>query len=75
MPARQDQTLQIFLIISIFFSLVCAVLGFLAWRAYSEESQRYAALENRNRSKQTQVEQSHGGERRLSRNDWIRCQR
>ena len=53
MPARQDQTLQIFLIISIFFSLVCAVLGFLAWRAYSEESQRYAALENDNRSKQT----------------------
>ena len=37
MPARQDQTLQIFLIISIFFSLVCAVLGFLGWRAYSEE--------------------------------------
>ncbi len=55
MPARQDQTLQIFLIISIFFSLVCAVLGFLAWRAYSEESQRYAALENDNRSKQTSI--------------------
>jgi hypothetical protein len=55
MPARQDQTLQIFLIISIFFSLVCAVLGFLAWRAYSEEAQRYTALENTNRSTQTQV--------------------
>jgi hypothetical protein len=55
MPARQDQTLQIFLIISIFFSLVCAVLGFLAWRAYSEEAQRYVALENDNRSKQTSI--------------------
>jgi hypothetical protein len=55
MPARQDQSLQIFLIISIFFSLVCAVLGFLAWRGYSEESQRNAALESDNQSKQTQV--------------------
>jgi hypothetical protein len=55
MPARQDQTLQIFLIISIFFSLVCAVLGFLSWRGYNEESQRNAALQNENSSKQTQL--------------------
>jgi hypothetical protein len=55
MPARQDQTLQIFLIISIFFSLVCAVLGFLAWRGYSEEAQRVVTLENEKRTAQTQI--------------------
>lgn len=36
MPARQDQTLQIFLIIFIFAFLVTAVVAYLGWRGYSE---------------------------------------
>ncbi|HEX5472117.1 MAG TPA: hypothetical protein VFW73_09530, partial [Lacipirellulaceae bacterium] len=46
MPARQDQTLQIFLIIFIFAFLVAAVVAFLGWRGYSEASTQATALKN-----------------------------
>jgi len=46
MPARQDQTLQIFLIILIFLSLVLMVATYLGWRSYSEANQRAASLQN-----------------------------
>ena len=42
MPARQDQTLQIFLIIFIFAFLVTAVVAYLGWRGYSEAANRSA---------------------------------
>jgi hypothetical protein len=45
MPARQDQTLQIFLIIFIFLFLVSAVLAYLGWRGYSEANQRATGLQ------------------------------
>jgi hypothetical protein len=44
MPARQDQTLQIFLIIFIFAFLVSAVVAYLGWKGYSEAEQRATAL-------------------------------
>jgi len=44
MPARQDQTLQIFLIIFIFGFLVSAVVAYLGWKGYSDAEQRNAAL-------------------------------
>jgi hypothetical protein len=42
MAARQDQTLQIFLIIFIFAFLVSAVAAYLGWKNYSEANQRAA---------------------------------
>jgi hypothetical protein len=45
MPARQDQTLQIALIVFIFLFLVCAVVAYLGWRGYSDEFQRSAGLQ------------------------------
>jgi len=39
MAARQDQTLQIFLIIFIFLFLITAVVAYLGWRGYSDTSQ------------------------------------
>jgi hypothetical protein len=44
MPARQDQTLQIFLIVFIFLFLVSAVVAYLGWRGYSEQKQQVASL-------------------------------
>ena len=38
MPARQDQTLQIFLIIFIFAFLVTAVVAYLGWRDTAKPS-------------------------------------
>ena len=45
MPARQDQTLQIFLIIFIFAFLVTAVVAYLGWRGYSEADAKATALQ------------------------------
>ena len=45
MPARQDQTLQIFLIIFIFAFLVTAVVAYLGWRGYGEADTKAAALD------------------------------
>src|SRR6478672_1415981 len=45
MPARQDQTLQIFLIIFIFAFLVTAVVAYLGWRGYSEADAKAVALD------------------------------
>jgi hypothetical protein len=39
MAARQDQTLQIFLIIFIFLFLITAVVAYLGWRGYSDTHQ------------------------------------
>jgi hypothetical protein len=44
MAARQDQTLQIFLIIFIFAFLVSAVVAYLGWHGYSEATARETAL-------------------------------
>ena len=44
MPARQDQTLQIFLIIFIFAFLVTAVVAYLGWRGYSEADAKAVTL-------------------------------
>src|SRR4051794_955013 len=49
MPARQDQTLQIFLIVFIFLFLVSAVVAYLGWRGYSEADTRATALDAKNR--------------------------
>src|SRR4029079_14431234 len=45
MPARQDQTLQIFLIIFIFAFLVTAVVAYLGWRGYGEADAKAVALD------------------------------
>jgi hypothetical protein len=42
MAARQDQTLQIFLIIFIFLFLITSVVAYLGWRGYSDTSQTLA---------------------------------
>src|SRR5262245_13005229 len=55
MPARQDQTLQIFLIVFIFLFLVSAVVACLGWRGYSEQQQRATGLETQNNDLNTQV--------------------
>jgi hypothetical protein len=47
MPARQDQTLQIFLIVFIFLFLVSAVLAYLGWKGYGEAEQRATANETK----------------------------
>src|SRR4051812_35372665 len=49
MPARQDQTLQIFLIVFIFLFLVSAVVAYLGWRGYSEADTRATTFEAKNR--------------------------
>jgi hypothetical protein len=55
MPARQDQTLQIFLIVFIFLFLVSAVVAYLGWRGYSEAEQRATGLQTQNNDLNTQV--------------------
>ncbi|MEX2309402.1 MAG: hypothetical protein WD738_17515 [Pirellulales bacterium] len=45
MAARQDQTLQIFLIVFIFAFLVSAVVAYLGWKGYSDAEQRAAGLQ------------------------------
>lgn len=55
MPARQDQTLQIFLIILIFLSLVLMVATYLGWRSYSEANQRAASLQNQLNDEKTRT--------------------
>jgi hypothetical protein len=55
MAARQDQTLQIFLIIFIFLFLIAAVLAYLGWRGYSDEFQRATTLDTKAKEKEQQV--------------------
>jgi hypothetical protein len=54
MPARQDQTLQIFLIVFIFAFLVTAVVAYLGWRGYSEADAKAVALNSQLTEKNTQ---------------------
>jgi hypothetical protein len=54
MPARQDQTLQIFLIIFIFAFLVTAVVAYLGWRGYSEADAKAVALQTSLTAKSTE---------------------
>src|SRR5436190_8483657 len=54
MPARQDQTLQIFLIIFIFAFLVTAVVAYLGWRGYSEADTQATALKTSLDAKNTE---------------------
>ncbi len=60
MAARQDQTLQIFLIVFIFLFLVTAVVAYLGWRGYSDSEQRATTLQTqlRDKSSQTQTQQT-----------------
>jgi hypothetical protein len=55
MPARQDQTLQIFLIICIFLVLVLGVATYLGWKGYSDAEQRVTALNTNLGEKDKQV--------------------
>src|SRR5262245_39331245 len=55
MPARQDQTLQIFLIIFIFAFLVTAVVAYLGWRNYGEADGRAVALKTSNDEKDAKM--------------------
>jgi len=55
MPARQDQTLQIFLIIFIFLFLVAAVFAYLGWRGYSDQKQTAAGLQTQLNEKSKQM--------------------
>ena len=59
MAARQDQTLQIFLIIFIFLFLVTAVVAYLGWRGYSDTEQRATTLQTslNDKTKQTTNQQ------------------
>lgn len=54
MPARQDQTLQIFLIVFIFAFLVTAVVAYLGWRGYGEADAKAVALNSQLSEKNTQ---------------------
>lgn len=56
MPARQDQTLQIFLIVFIFLFLVSAVVAYLGWSGYNEAEQRATGLQTQLTDKNTQVQ-------------------
>jgi len=56
MPARQDQTLQIFLIIFIFLFLISAVVAYLGWKGYGEAEQRATALQSSLNDKNTQTQ-------------------
>jgi hypothetical protein len=55
MAARQDQGLQIALIILIFLFIVSAVVAYLGWKGYGEADQRATELSNQLRDAQTQV--------------------
>lgn len=55
MAARQDQTLQIFLIIFIFLFLVAAVFAYLGWRGYSDQFQKATGLETQLGEKSKQM--------------------
>jgi hypothetical protein len=55
MPARQDQTLQIFLIVFIFAFLVSAVVAYLGWKGYSDAEQQIAKLNSELSGKNDQV--------------------
>lgn len=44
MAARQDQGLQIGLIVSIFLFIICFVFAYVYWKSYSEASQQIAQL-------------------------------
>ena len=55
MAARQDQTLQIFLIIFIFAFLVTAVVAYLGWRNYGDADGRAVALQTQVNDKNGQV--------------------
>jgi hypothetical protein len=56
MAARQDQTLQIFLIVFIFLFLVSAVVAYLGWSGYSEASQQLVSANSKNSEQQKQVQ-------------------
>jgi hypothetical protein len=56
MAARQDQTLQIFLIIFIFLFLVTAVFAYLGWRGYSDQKQTAATLDTQLKEKTNQMQ-------------------
>lgn len=60
MAARQDQTLQIFLIIFIFLFLITAVVAYLGWRGYSDASQSLAKSQSdvSEKSQQMQKQQA-----------------
>jgi hypothetical protein len=55
MPARQDQTLQIFLIVFIFLFLVTAVVAYLGWKGYSDSDAKGIALQTQLTEKTTAV--------------------
>jgi len=55
MAARQDQTLQIFLIVFIFLFLVSAVVAYLGWKGYGEAEQRATSLDTEVKNKSTQA--------------------
>lgn len=56
MAARQDQTLQIFLIIFIFLFLITAVVAYLGWRGYSDASQSFTKSQSDLSEKNQQLE-------------------
>jgi hypothetical protein len=56
MAARQDQTLQIFLIIFICLFLITAVVAYLGWRGYSDANQTLAKAQNDLKDKSQQAE-------------------
>jgi hypothetical protein len=55
MPARQDQTLQIFLIVFIFLFLVSAVVAYLGWKGYGEATQKADGLDGQLKQKQQEL--------------------
>jgi hypothetical protein len=55
MPARQDQTLQIFLIICIFLLLVLGVTTYFGWSGYSESEQLLTTANTNLQQKTEQV--------------------
>lgn len=66
MAARQDQTLQIFLIVFIFAFLVSAVVAYLGWKGYSDAEQQLASrtTDLEGKSKQVDNMQSEIGAQR-----------
>lgn len=56
MAARQDQGLQIALIILIFLFILSAVAAYIGWKSYGESEQRGAELRNQLNDKTTQVD-------------------
>ncbi len=68
MPARQDQTLQIFLIVFIFGFLVSAVVAYLGWKGYSDAEQRLATSEtslNEERGRTQTLQSEIEGQRQM----------